>query len=301
MTPTTLSAARPTPFTRRRWLAGTLTLGMAPTLRAADSGVQLRFSGGLDTNDRRYEYPRELLELALVKAGSLRSVVQQGGMTQARLAVEVAEGRMDVLILPTSWPSNEAVMPVRVPLRRGLLGVRLLLARQDVAASLAAVRTLDELRRNFRMGYGADWIDRQAFVPLGFRMVLGSNYTGLFDMLRAGRFDYLHRGINELWHELDHPRLGRDLAVVPQLALRYPLDDCFWVRRGNTALAATIDRGLAIARADGSFAALYDRWFGPGVARAALAQRRVFELGGYPVEPDMPLDLFDALAAARRG
>jgi hypothetical protein len=291
------------PSLRRRLLLGSglaaATLGLPARLRAA-AERPLTFSGGLDANDRRYEYPRELLELALIRAGSLRTVRQIGGMTQARLAVEVAEGRMDALLLPTSWPTNLAVMPVRIPLRRGLLGVRLLVTRPAVAAQLAAVPSLERLRNGWRMGYGADWVDRPAFAPLGFRVVLGSSYTGLFDMLRAGRFDFLHRGINEIWAEMDHPRLGRDLVVVPQLALRYPLDDYFWVRRGDDELASLISRGLTAARADGSFAALYERWFGPGITRAALPQRRVFELGGYPVEPGTPLELFDALSAAKQ-
>jgi hypothetical protein len=281
-------------------VAAALAVPGGPARAVGADERPLSFSGGIDANDRRYDYPRELLELALERAGSRRTVRQVGGMSQARLAVEVAEGRLDVLILPMSWPTNLAVMPVRLPLRRGLLGVRLLLARAAQAGELAAVTSLDQLRSRYRMGYGADWVDRPAYSALGFRTVLGSSYTGLFDMLRAGRFDFLHRGVNEIWAEIDHPRLGRGLAVVPSLALRYPLDDYFWVRRGNDALATLIERGLNAARADGSFGALYERWFGTGIRRAALGQRRVLELGGYPVEPGTPLELFDALQQARQ-
>ncbi len=260
----------------------------------------LRFSGGADANDRRYQYPAELLQIAMDRTESGRRVVQVGGMTQARMAVEVAEGRMDALLLPMSWPSNLAITPVRVPLRRGLLGVRLLMARPAEAEAISQCKTLDELRNRFTMGYGADWIDRPAFEPLGFKVVLGSSYSGLFDMLRAGRFDFLSRGVNELWAEVDHPQLGRDLVVVPKIALNYPLDDYFWVRRGDTVLEGQIERGLARARMDGAFASLFDRFHRDGIRRAMLDQRTVFTVGGYPVEPGTPIELFDVLRSVRR-
>lgn len=277
-------------------LACTGVVGLAaPRALSQPSIGSLRFSGGIDANDQRYEYPRQLLELALAKAGSALKVVQVGGMTQTRLAAEVGEGRLDVLILPMSWPSNAVIEAVRTPLRRGLLGVRLLLARADRAAGLARVRDLAELRTRYTMGYGADWLDRPAFAPLGFRVVPGASYTGLFDMLRAGRFDFLSRGVNEVFAELDSPTLGRELALVPGLAMSYPLDDYFYVRLGNRALSDLLTQGLARARADGSFEALFRRFHGAALKRAELDKRRIFDVGGYPVEPGTNLELFDVL------
>jgi hypothetical protein len=279
--------------------AGTLLWGGAGSASAQASTGTLRLSGAADANDRRYIYAKELLLLALSRAESPLKVVQIGGMTQTRMAVEVAEGRMDVLLLPMSWPPNAAIMPVRVPLRRGLLGVRLLLTRPELAQAIAACNTIEQLRTRFVMGYGADWIDRPAFEPLGFRVVSGSSYSGLFDMLRAGRFDFFSRGVNEIWPEVDHPVLGKGLVVAPRIALSYPLDDYLWVRRGDTALHDLITLGLARARADGSMDKLFDQWFGQGLRRAALDQRQVLELGGYPVEPGTPLELFDVLATLK--
>ncbi len=298
-----VSAGKPSCSPRRTFLA---SAGVAAACCAATPSLSaqalppLRFSGGTDAADRRYVYPQALLELALARAGSGRKVASVGGMTQTRLAAEVGAGRMDVLILPMSWPSNDAIMPVRVPLRRGLLGLRLLLARPSMAESLARCRTLDELRSRFTMGYGADWIDRPAFEPLGFKVVIGSSYVGLFDMLRAGRFDYFSRGVNEIWAEIDHPQLGRKLVVVPQVAVNYPLDDYFYVRRGDNALAELIGRGLQRARQDGSFAELFERYHSDGLRRSAVGERQVLELAGYPVQPGTPLELFDILPLARR-
>jgi ABC-type amino acid transport substrate-binding protein len=292
------AALRPT----RRRVVAAAGLGAAalalPALRAQPSVGTLRFSGGLDANDQRYDYPRQLLELVLAKAGSNLKVVPVGGMTQARMATEVGEGRLDVMILPMSWPANAVVEPIRMPLRRGLLGVRLLLARADRADALSRVPNLAELRGRYTMGYGADWLDRPAFAPLGFRIVQGASYTGLFDMLRAGRFDYLNRGLNEVFAELDHPQLGRELAVVPRIALNYPLDDYFFVRLGNRALVELLAQGLARARVDGSFDVLFQRFHGKAIERAEMGRRTVFEIGGYPVEPGTDLELFDVL---RRG
>ena len=45
-------------------------------------------------------------------------------------------------------------------------------------------------------------------------------------MLASGRFDWMHRGVSEIWEEVDNPSLVTEgLTVVPGLALFYPLDN----------------------------------------------------------------------------
>jgi hypothetical protein len=66
---------------------------------------------------------------------------------------------------------------------RGLLGYRLLLIRADDQARFAKVRTLDDLR-HLRAGLGKGWADVNIFEASGVEVVEGSNYEGLFGMLK---------------------------------------------------------------------------------------------------------------------
>ena len=261
---------------------------------------EVRLPGRGEPGDRRFEFGAELLELVLERAGGGWNLRVVDGMKQPRALQAAREGAVDVVVLPNLVSQESGLVPVRQPLRRGLLGLRLLVARPGDADRLMRVESLTALKRDFVMGYGNTWMDREVLEDLGFRMTVGSSYTGLFDMLRAGRFDYLSRGVNELGPEVADPRLaGRDLVVVPGIALYYPLDDYFHVTRRRPELARAIERGFQRALADGSYAELFHRHFDAAMRDARLDERSIIHVSGYPVPPDTPLEAFDVLGLVR--
>ncbi len=273
------------------WLAAPLVAG-----RSVHAKAVLRIAMGRDLNDRRYDFALELLRLVLEASGRSVEFQQVGGLSQLRMERELVEGNLDIGMLPTVGERAAGVLPVRVPIRRGLLGVRLLLARRQNLSALAAVKTLQELKTGFTLGYGNDWFDLEAMRALGFRVVTGSTYTGLFQMLAAGRFDFLSRGVNEVWAEVDNPALvSRDLAIVPGLALYQPLDDYFHVGTASTEWAPLLQQGFAVVLRDGRYARLFQKHFASAFQRAGMAQRRVLLLTGYGVEPGTPIEQFDVL------
>lgn len=232
--------------------------------------------------DPRRIYPLQLLMLALRKADCQVPVEGRYGYSQARAMSELALERLDVtMVSHRQLPLNMGRV-VPVPLRQGLLGLRLLLCLPDRANELSRITDAAQLKR-LALGYGADWNDRPVFEQLGYRLVTSTSYAGLFPMLQARRFDYLSRGINEVWDELDVvQRKGSAPAVVPGIALRYPLDDYFVVRPSATALARALEQGLKLAREDGSFQTLFEDHFGQALRRSRLAERRLLNVPGYP-------------------
>lgn len=267
---------------------------------ALGSPAPVRFGVGQEPEDRRFDAAAELLEQALMRAGRQGPVARVQGMNQLRSLQALRDGRLDVVMLPSVRAKDVALKPVAFPIRRGLLGVRLLLARPGDAERIARVATLSELRRDFILGYGQAWLDRREIEGLGFRVETANSYRGLFDMLRAGRFDYVSRGVNEVAAELADPRLaGSGLVVVPDIALFYPLDDFFYVRAGAGGLHRDIERGLEALLADGS----YDRWlethYGEAMRAARINERSVLHVLGYPVPEGTPLDRFDILSPVR--
>lgn len=277
-----------------------LTAVEATTPRPAAEDRTVRFPARGEAGDRRFDFATELLALVLERDGGGWRVQVVGAMNQPRAAQSAREGHVDVVMLPHVAKGDSGLLPVVRPLRRGLLGVRLLLTRPERAADLMHVADAAELKSRFVKGYGHAWLDRPAMAAMGFRMELGTSYAGLFDMLRARRFDYLHRGVNELRAELADPRLaGRGLVVVPGIALYYPLDDYFFVTPGRPDLARAIDRGFQRALEDGSYAALFQRHFGAAMREAELESRSILHLTDYPVPAGTPLEEFDVLGLVR--
>ena len=279
----------------RRLFASCLAAPMLP-VAASGPSAKLRVAMGRDENDRRYDFARDLLQLVLEASQRKVELVPVTGRSNFRIERELVEGELDVAILPSIGERPAGVLPVRVPIRRGLLGVRLLMARKERLPALAAVRTLGALQRGFSLGYGSDWLDLDIMRKVGFRVVTSATYTGLFNMLRAGRFDFLSRGLSEVWGEVDNPALmSSDLAIVPGIALYQPLDDYFHLGNASTEWAEVLQQGLATVLRDGRYATLFQQHFGAAFRRAGMAQRRVLLVTGYGVELGTPLEQFDVL------
>ncbi len=278
----------------RRAAAAVLLTGAAPTLGAASALPMLRIPGPNDGNDTRFAFAHALLSQALEAAGHPVSLQRLTGLGQRRMLTELGDGHVDVAVLPSMASVPPGVTSIRWPIRRGLLGLRLLLSRPEMAQRLSQVSSVSELQR-FKLGYGSGWLDVDRMRQLGFQLETSGNYTGLFQMLRAGRFDFLHRGVNEIWGEVDNPALaGTGLVVVPRIALFYPLDDYFHVAEPAAEWAPRIERGLQLLWSSGRYATLFREWFGPALARAELPKRRVLHVLGYGVDPGTPIEAFDA-------
>lgn len=271
----------------------TLLLAAAPGASGAGP-VPLRIAGGRDALDPRYRSMRSLLDLLFDAAGLRWTPHWVADVSQPRIVTELKAGRLDLAMLPSNMPELEALPVLRHPLRRGLLGTRLLLTRRELVPSFARVKSLDELRR-WRLGFGADWSDLPGMRAQGFDIVTGSHYRGLFEMLARRRFDWLHRGVNEIWQELETPGLlPAGLAVVPDLALFYPLDDYFVLAPQQAALLQRLEQAWTQCRQDGRYARWFQANYGEALRRAALQQRRVLHLAGMGVLPGTPLQEFDA-------
>lgn len=106
---------------------------------------------------------------------------------------------------------------------------------------------------------------------LGARMRTFPTYTEAFEALSAGEGDAV-LAANLVGNQVLAERRIANVRAVSRLKddglsrIRVELDDfeqkfCFGFRKGDYALAAALDEGLAIAFSDGRFQSLYRRWF----------------------------------------
>lgn len=240
-------------------------------------------------DDERSGYSFQLLQLALAKAGSPhRVVLTPHVMQQGRSIVEIAagSGKLHIIATMSSREREEKLLPVRIPLSKGLLGWRMLLVRADEMELFRNAATLQDLQP-YRMAQGHDWPDLGILDSNGLRGAGVSNYTSLFDMLKAGRVDYLPRSVLEIWQEAAR---HKELAVEPYLLLHYPTPDYFFVNRADKQLAEQIRRGLELAIADGSMDRLFYQYYGKLLRLSHLDKRRMLELKNPLLTPETPLE-----------
>jgi len=249
----------------------------------------VRFPRPESEGDRRFDYALQLLKLGLSKTGTdYRIELAPVSMNQERQILELEMGRtIDVAPIPSSAEREERLLPIRIPIQKGVLGWRLGLIRKGDQARFAGIASLDDLKR-VRLAQGQDWPDTMILRGNGIDVITAPKYEGLFKMLDSERFDYFPRSVNEIWDELDSH--AGSLEVESRIALHYYYDAYFMVNKKNTVLAENLRQGLEKAVADGSFDRLFDQYHGERLRKAQLDKRTVIELGNPLLTPGTPSD-----------
>ncbi|WP_163835570.1 hypothetical protein [Spartinivicinus ruber] len=144
-------------------------------------------------------------------------------MNEARYTELLVEGKLLTLI----WTSvtediEKQLLPIRIPVRKGILGYRIFLIRVQDKDKFEAISNLNQLKK-MKVGQGHFWNDVKVFKANGIKVVTGSNYEGLFGMLSEGRFDYFSRGFNEAPIEYEaRKHKYPNLHIEQKLLLYYP-------------------------------------------------------------------------------
>lgn len=256
---------------------------------AAIGGEVIRFPKPEFEDDHRSDYALQLLQLGLSKSGSeYRIEAAEFPMSQERQVQELEAGRtIDVAPIPSSAEREKRLLPIRIPVNKGMLGWRLGLIRKGDQGLIAGINTLADLK-GMRLAQGQDWPDTQILKANGVSVITAPRYEGLFKMLVAKRFDYFPRSVMEIWDE--QANNADTLEVEPHLALHYFYDAYFMVNRNSTKLAQDIREGLEKAIADGSFDRLFQQYYGDRLRQARLETRTVIELNNPLLTPGTPSD-----------
>lgn len=206
-------------------------------------------------NDLDSEYQLKLLELALDRAGQPYKLKRVDlNLNQFTLQQELRKGKtINVFWMGTSSALESALIPVPIPLFRGLEGLRLSFIHSDAQEKFNQVNTLADLRQ-LKAAQGVGWADNKILEQAGIATYAG-RYSNLFRLINDGdKLDFFPRGLVEIFAErrelaAQYP----NLAIEQHLLIRYPFAEFFFVSPEAPKLAKAIQTGLERAYADGSF------------------------------------------------
>jgi ABC-type amino acid transport substrate-binding protein len=248
--------------------------------------------------DTRYDHYWQLLAQALRMTEPdfgpfiLRESTQPMTERRALEELETGSGNITVLVHGNVADYEQRLLPIRFPLDKGLLGYRVFLIRSDMQSRLDQVSGLDDLRR-YTIGQGREWGDVTILRQAGLKVVEGTSYEGLFDMLAAGRFDLFSRGVVEVGEELAREKPAHPgLALEQHLLLFYPLTRYFYVARspGGEALARRISEGLERMLKDGSFERMFQGFKSRFEQQIGFRDRLLIRLANPLQTPQTPLN-----------
>ena len=238
------------------------------------------------------KYTLKILELALARVNTSYKVQVDLDQTrtQARFIADVKAGNVELMWAATDEHFESELLPVRIPLLKGLLGHRIFLIHKNDQYKFDKVNTLDDLRQ-LKLGQGATWADTQILESNRLNVVKANKYESLLYMLDGGRFDAFPRGIQEPWSEVNKIP-GLELAVEKRVMLVYKMPFYFFVGRDNRKLARDLEDGLNSIIADGTFDKVFfaDPSIRNAVELADLKNRIVFYLDNPNLPPETPVN-----------
>lgn len=207
-------------------------------------------------NDARAELIKDVLTLAFAKSSpNIKLAELPEKMPFSRLKQEMDMGNVDVIWGSSGKTIENELMPIRIPILKGLLGYRIFIIRTDAQDRFNGVNNLAQLQQ-LSAGQASYWGDTKVLKRAGLAVVTSLKYKNLIHMLEGGRFDYFPRGIHEIHSEVDN-QTELDVAMEKRLLLVYPYAMYFYVHKQNKALYDKLNRGFELAIADGSYDALF--------------------------------------------
>jgi len=241
------------------------------------------------------QYYHNLLKLALDKTVGTYGSYKLEPAPPAKTVLDAIKLMMqnngiDIVHTNTDKTRERVLLPIRIPLDKGLIGARLVMINEKDKSLFKDVKGLNDLKK-FKFGQGDFWPDTEILKFNNLTVVTTKEYSDLFDQLNNGTFQGFPRAVFEIWDEVkDRP--DQNLAIADGFYIYYPAAIYFFVRKDSygALLAKRIEEGLLIAIKDGSFDKLFSIAMKSYLDKTNLNNRIGIKLRNPLLSDETPLD-----------
>lgn len=258
------------------------------------AGITVTYPAKEVETDSRFNDLPELLKMALDKTEPEFGpyVLQPSAykMNEARYLFELKRhSTVNVVWSATSIEKEKDFLPLRIPLRKGLLGYRVMLIPKNLQARIDQIKTVEDLKQ-LKIGQGLGWGDVQLYRSNGLS-VTEASYDSLFRMTSNNLIDIFPRGVGEIIPEYQiYAKANPNLAIEKNLLIYYPWPYYFFFNKADSALKTRIEAGLNIMIKDGSFDAIFKKYNHGFIDQLKLKSRRVITIKNDSLPKETPLN-----------
>lgn len=269
--------------------------GITPVSAQNDETIIVRYLPPEEVLGSRSLYYYNMLKLALDKTveshGLYELVPAEKAMNQRDALKAMMAGKgIDVVHTMTDKTRESVLLPVRIPLVKGLIGVRLFMINNDDKDTFSTITTKADLKK-FTYGQGYDWPDTEILKYNELKVNTSNNYQELFPMLKDKKIDTFPRAVFEIWNEIeDHKESG--FIVADGFYIYYPAAMYFFVKKDikGSKLSKRLEAGLRIAIEDGSFDELFNKEMKSFLENANLSKRIGIKLANPRLSEETPIN-----------
>ena len=223
----------------RRWIDCALLL-LLPLSALASTPEVVYLQPPRSDADATHSFYHDLLHIVLPTGTQIE--IRGSTIPQKRSMELVKSGTYTIGWSGTNSLREKDLLPVRVPLFAGLLGIRMPVIRRSDQTRFDMIRNAEDLKQLVAC-QGAQWPDSDILEANGYRVERVTSFERMYRMLEAGRCDYFPRGITEIYGELDR-NVYPGLMAYDRVLLSYTFPMYFFVAHGNEALAELLEERL---------------------------------------------------------
>jgi hypothetical protein len=240
---------------------------------------RINYPRPLSESDRRADYPLKLLALALDQTGvNYRLIASDRIMPQSKALKRLMDNReVNVVWSMTDEQREEQLLPIRIPIYKGLIGWRIFLIRKDMDSRFKYIQSLEHLLK-LNPIQGSDWPDTKILQANGFDVMVGNDHDALFNMLSNAQGDFFPRSVVEVWEEINSNDPQHEFEIEPKLGVRYPAAMYYFVNKNSVPLANLIRIGLEKAIKNGKFDELFLEEHQVYLDKSELDKRTFYQL-----------------------
>lgn len=197
---------------------------------------------------------------------------------------------IDIVIGYATQERIEKYNAIELPVMKGLNGWRIALIHQDNRDIFKEVDNLDKLAM-FSSGLFHSWTDTKILKANGVKVVPGSSFPGLFQMLATKRFDYFPLSLIEIL-PIKEKFVSDEAKVIIEnnIIIRYPTCFYFYVAKSNTQLSQQLTTGFEAIIANGIFNKIFEKHHGDSLHRFMSQQRKIIQLDNPLLPKSTPIN-----------
>lgn len=250
------------------------------TLWAIDT---VRITNALSSMDKRLEYKsdviKQALELTVPEFGAYEYKIINIRMNRHRALTTIIRGLpSNIYISPANEEWNKKTIPIKIPIRRGLLNYRLLLINKVDLPKFSAVNTRDDLKV-LTAGVQSGWVTTEVLRAAQMDYVETQSFDGLFTLLDNQHFNYIPRAIYEIFDELKvRQDLLENVIIEPTLAIHLPMPTYIYVSPTEPRVAKRLEAGLRIMLENGDLDRTLQKFYADDIKRANLKNRKIIKI-----------------------
>ena len=245
--------------------------------------------------DQRIHFKKQILinalELTKPKYGDYQIEIKKYYMNGDRSFVELTTGKnINVYFALTRSDMEEIAIPIRIPVRRGIVNYRLLLIKRGTENFFSNVNTLDDLKK-IRVGVDTAWAAHKTLLYHGFNIIPVADYDSMFNMLARKRFEYIPRAPNEIFDEIErHPGEFYDFIIEPTLAIYMPSATYVFVSKEFPRIADRLKEGLELMVKNGDLLKIFHTFFYDSILKANIKNRKIINIVNPYLPETVPVD-----------